>query len=323
MTCHARCASPSAAIGHRGPDRAVRVLPPVLAHARHVARDVAGVRAAAVERRVEQLHEACLGAHQVRRDGIHGAAHPLVAADAREHRPALRDRVDAALGAVARAERRAVVEVGAPVPLRRPSRRSRAERPGRRARFRIAARTARRDAGAPAARTRAALRTGRSRARRFRRGPRARRDSCRRSSRRRPSAADRVRRSAARAATARRACSYRLAVSAARPGMSYYDSRAAPPVDRRGSPRPRRARRCRWSPARSGTARAAARGSRPRCACARRGPPADATSAERRPRTNCRLALNSRCSRSNRGRVWTSAIASCSWSRKPNAPPDW
>ena len=67
----------------------------------------------------------------------------------------------------------------------------------------------------------------------------------------------------------------------------------------------------------------AATDSRPSSACARRGPTGDATSAGRRPRRTggSRSAAGARAA--GRGSAWTSAIASCSWSRKPKAPPDW
>ena len=106
---------------HRRPDRPVRVLAAVLPHARHVAADVAGVQIRLVEGRIEQLDERVLAPHEPLVDRLHGRARAPRVARAGEHRPALRDRIDPAFGAARRAERRAVVEVGAAVPLAVPA----------------------------------------------------------------------------------------------------------------------------------------------------------------------------------------------------------
>ena len=37
----------------------------------------------------------------------------------------------------------------------------------------------------------------------------------------------------------------------------------------------------------------------------------------------CIRDRSSRCSSTSRGAAWSSAIASCNWSRKRKAPPDW
>ena len=59
------------------------------------------------------------------------------------------------------------------------------------------------------------------------------------------------------------------------------------------------------------------------CGCARRGRRADATSAARHPReTDARRHAGAARAR-RPGARWTEAITSCSWSRKPYAPPTW
>ena len=180
---------------HRRPDRRVRVLAAVLSHARDVAFDVAGIQVRLVERRIEELDQRIVAADQALVHRLHGHARALRRSPGPgEHRPALRDRIDLALGVARRAERRAVVEVGAAIPLAIPAvllRCSGAAEPPPPGSARR--RTRRRARGRPR-RTARARRTGRSPARRFRpcrvRPP----GSCRRSSRRSPSAAGRARR---------------------------------------------------------------------------------------------------------------------------------
>src|SRR6476620_980615 len=50
-------------------------------------------------------------------DGVHGLTRALGIAGAADHRPALRQRIDLAFEVCLRAERFAVVEIGAPIPL--------------------------------------------------------------------------------------------------------------------------------------------------------------------------------------------------------------
>ena len=107
--------------GHRRPDRAVRVLAAVLAHARDVAPDVAGVEIRPVEGRIEKLDQRVVAAHEALVDGVHRHPRALGIARAREHRPALRNGVDPALDVARRSQRRAVVEVRAPIPLAVPA----------------------------------------------------------------------------------------------------------------------------------------------------------------------------------------------------------
>ena len=99
------------------PDRAVRVLAAVLADAGRIAADVAGIRLGAVEGRGEQEDEALGTAHQVRADRVERLLGAARRREAGEDRPRLRERIDAAFLVLCRAERRAVVEVAAPIPL--------------------------------------------------------------------------------------------------------------------------------------------------------------------------------------------------------------
>ncbi|MNM49875.1 hypothetical protein D3C81_608920 [compost metagenome] len=103
-------------IGHARPDGCVRVLPAIFAHARQVALDVAGVEVAVVEGWVEQFDDADVAAHQMLVQRGHGGLCSLGRGNPGQHRPALCQRVDAALLVARRAQQLAVVEPGAQVP---------------------------------------------------------------------------------------------------------------------------------------------------------------------------------------------------------------
>ena len=95
----------------------MRVLPAVLAHAGRVALDVAGVLLAVlVERRGEQSRELVLVVDQQAVDRIHRLHRVFAVGCLAQHAPRLRDGVDAALLAVLRTQRRAVVVVAAAIP---------------------------------------------------------------------------------------------------------------------------------------------------------------------------------------------------------------
>ncbi len=207
---------------HRRPDRAVGVLPAVLAHARHVAADVAGIESRLVEGRIEQLDQRVVAAHQALVDRLHGQARALALSSAPgQHRPALRDRIDPAFGVARRTERRAVVEVGAAVPLaipavlldvlaqagrpRRGKSSAKAASPCARATLgELPEHFAQEEAQPDALALAAACRPG----------------SCRRSSRRNRSAAGRARRSAGRAGWRARSARTGWPTSLERPGRS-------------------------------------------------------------------------------------------------------
>ena len=101
----------------RGPDRGMGILAAVLAHAGHVAFDIAGFKIGFVEGRVEQLDQLRIAPHQVfvyRRHRLAGA-HGIAAAG--NDRPALADRIDLAFVIVGRAQGGAVIEIGPPIPV--------------------------------------------------------------------------------------------------------------------------------------------------------------------------------------------------------------
>ena len=107
--------------GHRGPDRRMGILPAVFPHPGNVALDVAGIQVRFVERRVQKLDQAVLPANKELVHRFHCRARAFGIPGAGQNRPALRDRVDLAFGIARRAERRAVVEVSAPVPFAVPA----------------------------------------------------------------------------------------------------------------------------------------------------------------------------------------------------------
>src|SRR5207302_9177495 len=92
------------------------VLAAVLADAWHVALDVTRLKYPPVEGRVEELDELAVGAHQTPFDRGQGLSRALRVGGTGDHRPGLREGVDLALVVLGRAERGAVVEVGAAVP---------------------------------------------------------------------------------------------------------------------------------------------------------------------------------------------------------------
>jgi hypothetical protein len=102
---------------HHHPERGVRVLASVLAQPRRIGGDVAGVGLRRVEGRVEQQDQLGGALHEVGAHGVHRLLGSAGGRPTREHSPALRHGVDPALLVLLRPERRAVVEVRAPVPL--------------------------------------------------------------------------------------------------------------------------------------------------------------------------------------------------------------
>src|SRR4029450_786274 len=94
-----------------------RLAAAVLADPGRVAANVAGIEGSVVEGGSEEQQEARRPPHEVRPHRVDRAPRALPRGDAGEPAPRLRERVDAALLVLRGAERRAVVEVGAAVPL--------------------------------------------------------------------------------------------------------------------------------------------------------------------------------------------------------------
>ena len=282
------------------------VLAAVLAQARRIALDVAGILRRPIEgRREQQQQAACPAARGSRR-------RDCIAMRARWRSPAPESTAQLCAMAsmrhsvpVARAERSAVVEPGAPVPRAVPGLALDASaRPRGRARpsvARVRARPRMRRRREPSQHHRlepaepdalAAALAGRC-------------GSCRRSSRRCPSAAGRATPIARLASIAARAvledASHHARASPAGSARPHALARGSgPSMNGHGLVEQTARRRCARG---SRTARKAATGGRRRCACARPGPTAEATSAGRRPRRTAAPAARSRCSRASAGRV--------------------
>src|SRR5271166_237364 len=101
---------------HR-PQGSMCILAAVLADAGRVALDVARIERRLVEWRRKQQRHLILRPNQLAFERRHGARRAYRAGRTRDHRPGLRDRIDAALVIRRRPERRAVIEPGAPVPV--------------------------------------------------------------------------------------------------------------------------------------------------------------------------------------------------------------
>ena len=93
------------------------VLAAVLAYPGRITLDVTRIQRGLVKWRREQQRQAVVAPDQFPLDRAHCFRRPIARRRARERRPGLRDRVDAALLACRRAQRLAVVEKGAPIPF--------------------------------------------------------------------------------------------------------------------------------------------------------------------------------------------------------------
>ncbi len=114
-------AAPEARQGEDDPLGRVRVLSAVLADSRQVALDVARVEGRAVEGGREEKDDLRGAPDQLRAHRVHRALGALFRRGAGEDSPGLCHRVEPALVVLGGPERRAVVEVGAPVPLAVPA----------------------------------------------------------------------------------------------------------------------------------------------------------------------------------------------------------
>ena len=102
--------------GDHGPDGRMSVLASVLADARRIPFDVAGIEGRAGERRREEKDQPLVTLDEMRLHGGHGSRRVGRLGRARDHPPRLGDRIDPALRVHDGSERRPVVEVGAAVP---------------------------------------------------------------------------------------------------------------------------------------------------------------------------------------------------------------
>src|SRR2546426_12414450 len=93
------------------------ILAAVLADARGVAFDVAGVQRRAVERWGEQEDQLLAAPNEILLDGGHRPRGPERLGGAREHPPRLRDRIDAAFRLDDRSEGGPGGEIGATIPI--------------------------------------------------------------------------------------------------------------------------------------------------------------------------------------------------------------
>ncbi len=179
---HRLVAAPEAREREDDPRRRVRVLASVLADPRDVALDVPRVEGRVIERRRQEQDDARAAPDQVGAHGAHRTLGALSRRRARENGPGLGDRVDLPLVVLGRTQRRAVVEVRAPVPLAVPGS-APAWFPGARARRGSAPLWAHHPAPRTTGQTLPGRRGGTSRPRRSPRDPRGRRGCSRRSSR--------------------------------------------------------------------------------------------------------------------------------------------
>ena len=93
------------------------ILAPIFAQARRIAHQVAGMRCRAIEGRSKQAHQMVARVHQKMLGGLHSLPRADRFGQPRDHRPRLRQRVDARFLIGVRAERRTVVEEGPQIPV--------------------------------------------------------------------------------------------------------------------------------------------------------------------------------------------------------------
>ena len=103
--------------GHGAPDRTVGVLTAVFAHSRNVTFDISRIECGFVKRRIKQLDQSGGAADQALIDDMHCLACTLWIAGPADDRPTLRQGIDLAFLVGMGAERFAVIEVGATIPV--------------------------------------------------------------------------------------------------------------------------------------------------------------------------------------------------------------
>src|SRR5437867_1419218 len=107
--------------GHHGPNCGMGVLPAILSYTRDITFYVARIQARFVERRIEELDQRILSAHESPIHRLHSHARALLIAGAGKNRPALRDRINLTFGVTRRPKQRAIVEMSPGVPMAIPA----------------------------------------------------------------------------------------------------------------------------------------------------------------------------------------------------------
>src|SRR5262245_49250281 len=103
--------------GHHCPNSRMSVLATVFAHARDIAFDITWVEMRFGKRRIEQLDEPRIPAHEPLIDGFHCLTSAVRSTGAGKDRPALGQRIDLALGICPGTQGFAVVKISASIPL--------------------------------------------------------------------------------------------------------------------------------------------------------------------------------------------------------------
>jgi uncharacterized protein YndB with AHSA1/START domain len=92
---------PQHGLGHQHPDGRMGVLPAILPQARQITLDVARIHGRGIERRREQQDQLFVMSYQLPLDGLHGLQRACRRGGPGKDRPALRQRINAALGVAA------------------------------------------------------------------------------------------------------------------------------------------------------------------------------------------------------------------------------
>src|SRR5437763_6694232 len=107
--------------GHHGPDGGMRILAAILANARRITLDLAGVAIRVIERRGEQQDQLLAAPDEILLDGGQRPRRPDWLGGARDHSPRLRDRINATFRIDGGPQGSPVVEIGATIPVSVPS----------------------------------------------------------------------------------------------------------------------------------------------------------------------------------------------------------
>src|SRR5258705_13272256 len=105
----------------QGPERRVTILSPILAHARHVAFDVANIQLAFVEWWCKENYQPVAALNQILFYCCHRALRSITFSRTGNDRPRLHNRVDATFIVLHGTKRSAVIEVGPAIPVAVPT----------------------------------------------------------------------------------------------------------------------------------------------------------------------------------------------------------